>query len=190
MAGTLHPDHGEVIRNGRVQLLALGVGFRPELTGRENVLLSGTLLGLTRKEVMRNMTDIIVFSEIGEFIDEPMRTYSSGMRGRLAFAVATAVKPEILILDEAMSTGDQSFSSKADERMQSMRANAGTVVMVSHNVKQLGNLCSRVIWLEKGRLVMDDEPEVVIAHYNDFSRDNATWLEQHRDIGASLASTA
>ncbi len=135
------------------------------------------------------MTDIIAFSEIGEFIDEPMRTYSSGMRSRLAFAVATAVKPEILILDEAMSTGDQSFSSKADERMQSMRANAGAVVMVSHNVKQLGNFCSRVIWLEKGRLVMDDEPEVVIAHYNDFSRDNATWLEQHRDIGASLVST-
>jgi len=189
MAGTLHPDHGEVIRNGRVQLLALGVGFRPELTGRENVLLSGTLLGLTRKEVMRNMTDIIAFSEIGEFIDEPMRTYSSGMRSRLAFAVATAVKPEILILDEAMSTGDQSFSSKADERMQSMRANAGAVVMVSHNVKQLGNFCSRVIWLEKGRLVMDDEPEVVIAHYNDFSRANATWLEQLRDIGASLVST-
>lgn len=190
MAGTLYPDHGEVIRNGRVKLLALGVGFRPELTGRENVLLSGTLLGLTRKEVMRNMTDIIAFSEIGEFIDEPIRAYSSGMRSRLAFAVATAVKPEILILDEAMSTGDQSFSSKADERMQSMRANAGTVIMVSHDVKQLEKLCSRIIWLEKGRLVLDGEPEVVIAHYNDFSLDNATWLEQHRDIGAALASTA
>ncbi|MGH8522818.1 MAG: ABC transporter ATP-binding protein [Gammaproteobacteria bacterium] len=184
LAGTLHPDHGEVIRNGRVQLLALGVGFRPELTGRENVLLSGTLLGLTRKEVVRNMADIIAFSEIGEFIEEPIRTYSSGMRSRLAFAVATAVKPEILILDEAMSAGDQSFSSKAYERMQSMRANAGTVIMVSHDVKQLEKLCSRVIWLEKGQVVLDGDPLSILAQYTEFSKDNDKWLGQHRDLTA------
>ncbi|MHB8810244.1 MAG: ABC transporter ATP-binding protein, partial [Desulfobulbaceae bacterium] len=180
ISGALPPDAGRVKVNGKVQLLALGVGFRPELTGRENVYISGTLLGMTRRQVTARIGDIEEFAELGEFFDEPLRIYSSGMRSRLGFAVATAVNPDILILDEVMSTGDAAFRNKADQRMQAMRQRTKTVLMVSHSAEQVKNLCSRVVWLEKGRLIMDGPAVPILAEYNKFCKNPGKWLENHR----------
>lgn len=179
ISGALPPDAGKVKVHGKVQLLALGVGFRPELTGRENVYISGTLLGMTRRQVRERMTEIEDFAELGDFIDEPLRIYSSGMRSRLGFAVATAVNPDILILDEVMSTGDAAFRNKADQRMQAMRQRTKTVLMVSHSVEQIKNFCSRVVWLEKGRLVMDGPAVPTLAEYNKFCKNPGRWLENY-----------
>ncbi|HBI14262.1 MAG TPA: hypothetical protein DDY20_01885 [Desulfobulbaceae bacterium] len=179
ISGALPPDAGRVKVNGRVQLLALGVGFRPELTGRENVYISGTLLGMTRKLVTEKMAEIEEFAELGEFFDEPLRIYSSGMRSRLGFAVATAVNPDILILDEVMSTGDAAFKNKADQRMQEMRRRTKTVLMVSHNAEQVKNQCSRVVWLEKGRMLMNGPAVPIIAEYNKFCKNPGKWLEKN-----------
>jgi ABC-type polysaccharide/polyol phosphate transport system ATPase subunit len=179
ISGALPPDAGRVQVNGKVQLLALGVGFRPELTGRENVYISGTLLGMTRKQVTAKMAEIEEFAELGEFFDEPLRIYSSGMRSRLGFAVATAVNPDILILDEVMSTGDAAFKNKADQRMQAMRRRTKTVLMVSHNAEQVKNQCSRVVWLEKGRMLMNGPAVPIIAEYNKFCKNPDKWLEKH-----------
>ena len=178
ISGALPPDRGRVKVHGKVQLLALGVGFRTELTGRENVFISGTLLGMTRKQVAARMGEIEEFAELGDFFDEPLRIYSSGMRSRLGFAVATAVNPDILILDEIMSTGDAAFRNKADQRMQSMRQRTKTVLMVSHNADQVKNLCSRVVWLEKGRLLMDGPAVPILAEYNKFCMNPNKWLEK------------
>lgn len=180
ISGALPPDSGRVQVHGKVQLLALGVGFRPELTGRENVYISGTLLGMTRRQVTERMGEIEAFAELGDFFDEPLRIYSSGMRSRLGFAVATAVNPDILILDEIMSTGDAAFRNKADRRMQEMRERTKTVLMVSHSSEQLKNLCSRVIWLEKGRLLMDGAAVPVLAEYTKFCKDPGKWLAGRR----------
>jgi ABC-type polysaccharide/polyol phosphate transport system ATPase subunit len=179
ISGALPPDAGRVKVNGKVQLLALGVGFRSELTGRENVYISGTLLGLTRKQVTERMQEIEEFAELGEFFDEPLRIYSSGMRSRLGFAVATAINPDILILDEVMSTGDAAFKNKADQRMQAMRRRTKTVLMVSHNAGQVKNQCSRVIWLEKGRMLMNGPAVPILAEYNKFCKNPDKWLEKH-----------
>ena len=142
-SGVLIPDRGKVRVHGRVQLLALGVGFKIELSGRENVFISGSLLGLNKKEIKARMKEIEEFAELGEFIDEPVRTYSSGMRSRLGFAVATAVKPDILVLDEIMATGDKAFQDKAMRRMREMRGLARSVIVGSHNPGQLRKLSTR-----------------------------------------------
>ncbi|MGH8581954.1 MAG: ABC transporter ATP-binding protein [Gammaproteobacteria bacterium] len=189
LAGTLAPDQGRIMTKGRVQLVGLGVGFQVELTGRDNVLLNGTLLGMSRRQVAEKMDAIVSFAELGDFIDEPLRTYSSGMRSRLAFAVATAVEPEILILDEVMATGDQSFSNKALARLESMRSAAKTVIMVSHNLSQVRKICLRVIWLEKGQVLMDGEPQAVIAGYTEFSLNKEQWLQRHHDTRAPVSNT-
>jgi ABC-type polysaccharide/polyol phosphate transport system ATPase subunit len=179
LAGIFSPDTGTVTVKSRAQLLALGAGFRNELTGSENVYLNGTLLGLTRSEVALKMDDICEFAELHEFIDEPVNTYSAGMRSRLAFAIATAVEPGVLILDEVMSTGDQAFSMKAQLRMQKMRESAQTVVMVSHNPAQLKKMCTRVIWLEKGEIVMDGDPKTILSDYTKFSQNTEKWISRH-----------
>lgn len=188
ICGALPPDAGKVKVKGKVQLLALGVGFRPELTGRENVVISGTLLGMTRREVASKMEDIEEFAELGEFFDEPLRIYSSGMRSRLGFAVATAVNPDILILDEVMSTGDAAFRNKADQRMQAMRQRTKTVLMVSHSADQVKNLCSRVVWLEKGRLIMDGPAVPILAEYNKFCKNPGKWLDSKKNASLPLAA--
>lgn len=178
----LIPDTGNIITNGRIQLLSLGVGFRGEMTGRDNVYISGALLGLKRDQIDSCMDDIEAFAEIGDFIDEPVSTYSSGMRSRLGFAVATAIEPDILILDEIMATGDRSFRNKAVERMREMRKTAKTVIMVSHNPGQLKKLCSRILWLEKGRLIMDSTPKYVLDAYQNFCKNPDKWLERNPEI--------
>ncbi len=179
ISGSLKPDNGTIFVIGKVQLLALGIGFRPAMTGRENAIISGTILGLSRKEINEKMGEIESFTELGEFFDEPVKTYSSGMRSRLGFAVSTIVNPDILILDEVMSTGDAAFQRKASERMAEMRERTKTVLIVSHNPGQLRELCSRIIWFEKGRLVMDGLVGEVLPKYEEFCKNPQKWKDNN-----------
>lgn len=173
------PDKGEVEVNGRVQLLALGVGFQNQLSGRENVYISGSLLGLKTSEIRERMDEIEDFADIGDFMDEQIRTYSSGMRSRLAFATATAIRPDILILDEVLATGDRAFQDKAMDRMKNLHALAKCAIIISHNPGQLKKLCNKVIWLEKGRLVMQGEPTPVLDEYQAFCKNPKEWMAKN-----------
>ena len=180
------PDRGKVDIKGKVQLLALGVGFKKELTGRENVYIGGSLLGLKTSEISERMTEIEDFADIGNFIDEEMRTYSSGMRSRLAFAIATAIHPDILILDEVLTTGDNSFKNKATERMKNLQSMAKCAIIVSHSPDQLKKLCHQVLWLEKGRIIMKGGSEKVLNAYQEFCKNPAQWMKQHPELSFDL----
>jgi ABC-type polysaccharide/polyol phosphate transport system ATPase subunit len=186
-SGVLVPDSGRVLINGKAQLLALGVGFKNELSGRDNVFICGSLLGLSKKQIQDRMDDIEAFAELGEFMEEPVRTYSSGMRSRLGFAVATAVQPDILILDEIMATGDKAFQDKAMRRMREMRGLARSVIVVSHNPAQLRKLATRVLWLDKGRMIMLGDPGEVLNAYDNFCQNPAKWMEHHPELAAPVA---
>jgi len=169
IAGILPPTKGRVQVHGKVStLLALGVGFKPELTGRENVVLGGLAAGLSRSEVNTKFDEIADFAELGEFIDFPMRTYSSGMFGRLAFSVAVNLDPDILLVDEALSTGDARFRQKSFEKMRELCANARTIMLVSHGMNAIRKLCNEAIWMHEGQIVMRDESEAVIEAYERF----------------------
>lgn len=185
-SGVLSPDRGKITVRGKAQMLALGVGFKVELSGRENVFISGSLLGLSKKQIKSKMSDIISFSELDEYIDEPVRTYSSGMRSRLGFAVATAVRPDILILDEILAVGDKAFKEKAMQRLQEMRKLARSVIVVSHNPNQLRKLSSRILWLEKGRILMLGDSDEVIQAYNEFCKNPAKWFEHNPEMAQSV----
>jgi ABC-type polysaccharide/polyol phosphate transport system ATPase subunit len=169
VAGILPPTKGRVEVYGRVStLLALGVGFNPDLSGRENVVLGGLAAGLTRDELAEKYDEIAEFAELGDFMDLPMRTYSSGMYGRLAFSVAVNMDPDILIVDEALSVGDARFKRKSLDRMRELCDRAGTILIVSHALKTLRRLCSEVMWMHEGQIAMRDEPEAVIEAYTRF----------------------
>jgi ABC-type polysaccharide/polyol phosphate transport system ATPase subunit len=162
----LAPTHGRVFLGGKVSpLLELGAGFHPELTGRENVMLNGTLLGHTLRELEARMDAIIEFAELGSFIDAPLRTYSSGMAARLGFAVASAWQPEILLVDEVLAVGDEAFRRKCQARMQAFRDAGSTILMVSHDMKTVEELCARAAWLDHGRILSMGPPAKVIADY-------------------------
>lgn len=176
------PDRGNIDIQGKVQLLALGVGFQKQMTGRENVYISGSLLGLKTSEIRERMDEIIDFADIGHFMDEAVRTYSSGMRSRLAFAIATAIRPDILILDEVMATGDNAFREKAMARMKNLHSLAKCAIVVSHSPAQLKQLCNKVIWLEKGRIVMQGEAENVLDAYQEFCKNPGQWMKQHPEL--------
>ncbi len=149
----LIPKDGRVWINGYISpLLQLGAGFHPELTGRENIYLNATLLGHSRAEIDLKLEEIIAFAGIGDFIEAPLRTYSSGMNARLGFAVASAWQPDILILDEVLSVGDAAFQEKCFQRMQEFRDSGATVLMVSHAINQVRSLCQRAIWLDYGEI--------------------------------------
>lgn len=169
VCGVLEPSSGHRLVRGRIAaLLELGAGFNPELTGRENVRLNGPLLGVGLAEMDRRLPEIMEFAGIGEFIDQPVRTYSSGMFVRLAFAMATSVEPEVLVIDEALSVGDGVFARKSFDRVMSLRERGATVLFCSHSTYHVESLCSRVLWLEDGQVrMMGPAPEVVAA-YNDF----------------------
>ena len=169
------PDRGQVDIKGRVQLLALGVGFEKQLSGRENIFISGSLMGMKMSEIRQHMDDIEAFADIGDFMDEPMRTYSSGMKSRLAFAIATAVHPEILILDEVLATGDRAFRDKAMKRMKNLKSLARCALIISHSPGQLKKLCNKVIWLDKGRIVMQGKPVPVLNAYKSFCENPEAW---------------
>lgn len=167
IAGIYEPDQGSVRTQGRISsLLELGAGFREELSGRENIALAGAIVGFSAAQMQELTPSIVDFSELGEQIDAPLRTYSSGMRSRLGFAVATAVDPEILLIDEALAVGDARFRERSMSRIEAMvRAEDTTVIVVSHNADELRRLCGRLILLERGKTVLDGEPEAVFERY-------------------------
>lgn len=169
VAGILPPTDGRVEVQGRVStLLALGVGFNKDLTGRENVVLGGLAAGLTRAELAEKYEEIAEFAELGEFMELPMRTYSSGMYGRLAFSVAVNMDPDILLIDEALSVGDARFRRKSANKMRELCGQAHTIVLVSHALGSIRELCDQAIWLDRGELRMWDEPEAVVDAYTEF----------------------
>ncbi|PXV57261.1 lipopolysaccharide transport system ATP-binding protein [Dyella jiangningensis] len=166
ICGTLAPTLGNVEINGRIAaLLELGAGFNPEFTGRENVFLNGTLLGLTRMEIEARFDEIVAFADIGDFIDQPVKSYSSGMYIRLAFAVAINVTPDILIVDEALSVGDEAFQRKCFARIERIRNDGATVLFVSHSAGTVLELCNRAILLDRGELLAIGTPKRVVSHY-------------------------
>ena len=169
IAGIIPPSQGRVEVYGSVStLLALGVGFNASLTGRENVYLGGLAAGMTREEIDNQFDEIAAFSELGEAIDSPMRTYSSGMYARLAFSVAATVKPDILIIDEALSTGDARFKEKSLNRIKELRTEDRALILVSHALATIEDVCNEVIWLDKGRLMARGEPKQIINQYREF----------------------
>jgi ABC-type polysaccharide/polyol phosphate transport system ATPase subunit len=169
VAGILPPTEGRVEVYGRVStLLALGVGFKGDLSGRENVVLGGLAAGLTRDQLAAKYDEIAEFAELGDFMDLPMRTYSSGMYGRLAFSVAVNMEPDILLIDEALSVGDARFKQKSFEKMREFCAQARTIFIVSHGLKGIRKLCNEVIWMHDGRVQMRDEPDTVVDAYKRF----------------------
>src|SRR3954451_22050588 len=169
IAGILPPTEGRVEVNGRVStLLALGVGFNKKLTGRENVILGGLAAGLSREALDHKYEEIAAFAELEEFMDMPMRTYSSGMYGRLAFSVAVNMDPDILLIDEALSVGDAKFRRKSARKMQALCAEDRTVVLVSHALGTIKDLCDQAIWLDKGVLKLWDDAETVVDAYTEF----------------------
>lgn len=154
VAGVYKPTLGEVKRYGKIApLIELGAGFDPQYTGRENIFLYGSVLGFSRQFLERKFDEIVEFSELGEFIDVPLKNYSSGMRSRLGFAIATVVCPDILILDEVLSVGDAKFKKKSEAKIMSMFDKGVTVLFVSHSVAQVERLCNKAILLEKGRVI-------------------------------------
>ena len=170
IAGILPPTSGRVEVRGRVStLLALGVGFNRKLTGRDNVVLGGLAAGLTREQMEKKYEEIVGFAELEEFMDMPMRTYSSGMYGRLAFSVAVHMEPDILLIDEALSTGDARFRRKSFDKMRELcNQEHTTVVLVSHALGSIRELCDEVMWLHKGVLKGAGDPDEVVSAYTDF----------------------
>jgi teichoic acid transport system ATP-binding protein len=169
LGGILPPTSGRVEVHGRISaLLALGVGFNPNLSGRENVVLGGLAAGLSRKQVLERATEVAEFAELGDFMDLPIRTYSSGMRSRLAFAVSVHMDPDILMIDEALSAGDARFKKKAGAKMHDLMSSARALFLVSHSLPSIKELCNAAIWLHKGELMMEGTPDEVIAAYTKF----------------------
>jgi ABC-type polysaccharide/polyol phosphate transport system ATPase subunit len=162
----LIPTQGRVWIKGKVSpMLELGAGFHPELTGRENVFLNGTILGHPHREIEEHMDEIIEFSELGDFIESPLRTYSSGMYARLGFAVATTWEPDILILDEVLSVGDESFQRKCQMRMKGFRNGRSTSIIVSHSMDTIQSMCERAIWIDHGVVRAVGTAQDVVAEY-------------------------
>jgi lipopolysaccharide transport system ATP-binding protein len=166
LTGIFPPDQGTVSVKGRIgALIALGAGFHPHMTGRENVFLNGSILGMEREEIAEKFDDIAEFAGIGEFIDAPVSTYSSGMTVRLGFAIAVHVEPEVLFVDEVLAVGDVSFRTRCHERMQDYIQQGNTICLVSHDLMAIEGLCSRVLWMEKGIARMLGGPQEVISAY-------------------------
>jgi ABC-2 type transport system ATP-binding protein len=175
----LRPNEGTVNVNGKVSaLLELGAGFHPELTGRENVFLNGAILGLSQKELKRRFDDIVEFAGVGAFIDEPVKNYSSGMYVRLGFSVAINVDPDVLLVDEVLAVGDEGFQRKCNEKFAEMRQHGKTIVLVSHGLGVVQNLCHRVAWFSHGHLMKVGRPREVIEAYTD-----TVHLDRHVDDG-------
>jgi ABC-type polysaccharide/polyol phosphate transport system ATPase subunit len=167
-AGVLRPSEGQLSVDGRISpMIELAAGFDGDLTGRENIFLNGALMGHSRREMAGKVDRIIEFSELGDFIDQPVKNYSSGMFARLGFAIAADVDPEILIIDEVLAVGDERFQAKCMERIRSIRAGGCTILYVSHAMDSVRELCSRVIVLHHGALVFDGPPEPAIERYRE-----------------------
>jgi ABC-2 type transport system ATP-binding protein/lipopolysaccharide transport system ATP-binding protein len=166
IAGVLKPGEGSVEVNGSIApLIELGAGFDMELTGEENIYLNASILGLSRKEIKRKFERIVEFSELGEFIHSPLKSYSSGMVSRLGFSIATEVDPDLLIIDEILAVGDERFKKKCNERIMSFKERGTTILFVSHNMVEVERLCDKVLWLDRGHNKMYGSPSVVVKEY-------------------------
>lgn len=166
LSGIYTPTQGNYVISGdSVSLININLGIDPDATGRENIRLRSAMMGMNPAEIAEKLTEIAEFSGLGEFLDVPFRTYSSGMQLRLAFATSTAVRPEILIMDEWLSTGDEDFKIRANERMQNLVDSTKILVLASHSKELLAKNCNRIIWLEHGRVKMDGTPESVLSAY-------------------------
>ncbi len=175
IARVYKPTSGRVELEGRISaLIELGAGFHHELTGRENIVVTGALLGFSRREMKGKYRDIVAFAELEEFIDTPIKQYSTGMLARLAFAIATEVDPDILLVDEILAVGDQLFQQKCLERMNNFRRKGKTTVFVSHDMGLVQSLCERILLLDHGRLRADGPAEQVIAHYHELLEQSAS----------------
>jgi ABC-type polysaccharide/polyol phosphate transport system ATPase subunit len=173
LCGIYEPTEGEVKLQGRIApLLEIGAGFHPEFTGRENIYLNGAILGYSKAQLRAIEQEVIDFAEVQEFIDTPVKYYSTGMYMRLAFSLATAVHPQILILDEMFAGGDAGFVEKAKARMHEMISKADIMVVVSHDHKLLRSLCNRIVWLDHGQIVADGNPNQIIKNYLDAQKKN------------------
>ncbi len=169
IAGIVPPTQGRVEVNGRVStLLALGVGFNGRMTGRENVVLGGLAAGFTREEIEARYDEIAEFAELGDFMELPMRTYSSGMYGRLAFSVAVHMEPDILLIDEALAVGDARFKRKSFDKMRELCDQSRTILVVSHALRSIRELCTEAVWLHKGQVAMWDDAATVVGAYTRF----------------------
>lgn len=167
ITGTVRPTVGTIAVNGRVSaILELGLGFNPEFTGRQNIYQAGGLMGFSREQLAALMPEIEDFAELGPYFDEPLRVYSSGMQARLAFSLATAVRPDILIVDEVLSVGDSYFQHKSFDKIRQFKEQGATILFVSHSMADVRALCDRVILLDKGKILRDGDPGVVIDFYN------------------------
>lgn len=173
ISGIMKPTEGTVTSYGNiVPMLELGSGFDMELSGRENIFLNGAILGYTEKFLKEKYDEIVEFSELGEFIEAPIRTYSSGMLARLAFSVACVVEPEILIVDEILSVGDADFQTKSRNRMMELMAGGTTVFFVSHSLEQIREMCNKVLWIEKGSVVKFGETKTLCEEYENYCAEN------------------
>ena len=175
VSGIFSPDSGEIETYGNtVSLMALGVGFRPDLSGRENIFLSGLLLGFRENQIRAKLDEIIAFSELGDFIDMPVRTYSNGMFSKLAFSISAIMEPDILLIDEVLSVGDAKFKKKSYQKIRTLlNERVKTAMIVSHNMDTVRTLCNRVIWIHDGSLIADGGTDEVIAAYEADSLKNA-----------------
>ena len=166
MTKILYPNKGTLETHGKLtSLLELGAGFHPDFTGRENIYFNAAIFGLTRQEIDKRINEIIEFSELGDFIDNPVRTYSSGMYMRLAFSIAINVDAEILLIDEILAVGDQHFQDKCFAKLKEMKESKKTIVIVTHSLGQVKELCNRAIWIYNGEVRMDGTPNEVVDEY-------------------------
>ena len=179
IAGILAPSEGEILTYGRVStLLTLGAGFEIELTGRDNIDLAGAFLGIEQKQMDALTPAIIEFADIGKFIDAPVKTYSSGMRARLGFSIATSITPDILLLDEVLGTGDAIFRSRSRARVKELVGKARAIVLVTHDLTFVGEFCNRAILLERGQLIAEGEPAEIVALYSDRAKQHKLLAEE------------
>ena len=193
LAGTLQPSVGTLERVGRVTaILELGAGFHPDFSGRDNLYFGGSLIGIGHEEMARLEAGIVAFSELGEALDRPVKTYSSGMTVRLAFALVTAVQPDLLIIDEALAVGDQHFQKKCVERIMAFKANGCTILFCSHSFYHIRRLCDTALWIDAGRVQMQAETEAVVAAYEVHTRLRENPLPELAEaaLAAHQASTA
>lgn len=183
IAGLVPPTAGRLWINGRAALLGVNAVLVPKLTGRRNVWIGALALGLTPEEVEARYDEIVDFADIGEFIDLPMSSYSSGMAARLRFAISTAVVPDILVVDEALATGDAAFRERATERIEQVRQEAGTVFIVSHSHATIQRMCSRALWIDHGRLLADGAPGPVSGLYRrKYGKQRHVWKERYEEV--------
>jgi len=188
LSGIFRPDEGKIMIQGKIAaLLEVGAGFQRDLTGRENIFLNGSILGLSQVEIKDKFDEIVSFAELSEFIDTPVRHYSSGMYARLGFSIAAHINPDFLLIDEVLSVGDQLFQKKCYEKINEFKQKNKTIILISHNLAALTELCNRCIWMETGEIVMDDSTHQVINAYvkHNFEKQENRYREESRRMNTN-----